>query len=104
MQPISKIIVSGDAILCETKKPNIIPSDTAVNNDHKKRVAIIAMFHGSTNYGGVLQAFALFTLVKSFGFACDVIRYVQSNIKPNLKSVVLKRDKETCHSKKTVNI
>jgi len=101
MQSISKIIVSGDATLYENKNPNIISSDTAVNDNHKKKVAIITMFYGSTNYGGVLQAYALYTVVKSFGFQCEIIRYAQSIVKENLKSVVVKKYKGKSISIKT---
>jgi len=91
MQSISKDTGSSDTMMYETK--NSIPSNTAIDYDHKKRVAIITMFYGSTNYGGVLQAYALYTIVKSLGFECEIIQYAQSIVKASLKSVVLKKYK-----------
>ena len=99
MQSISKDTGSGDTSMAETK--NSIHSHTMIGQYHKKKVAIITMFHGSTNYGGVLQAYALYTVVKSFGFQCEIIRYAQSIVKENLKSVVVKKYKGKSISIKT---
>lgn len=44
--------------------------------EKKKRVAIITQFHGSTNYGGVLQAYALRKVVADMGFEAEQFRYL----------------------------
>lgn len=51
--------------------------------EEKKRVAIITHFHGSTNYGGVLQAYALRKVIADMGYAAEQLRYLTSSeIKP----------------------
>lgn len=91
MQPISKIIVSGDTILCEIKKPNNIPLDIEKNNDCKKKVAIVTLFHGSTNYGGVLQAYALRKVIADLGYECEQLRYANTQLSNLALSKRLKR-------------
>jgi len=73
MQSISKDTGSGDTSMAETK--NSIHSHTMIGQYHKKKVAIITMFHGSTNYGGVLQAYALQKIITDLGFSCEQLRY-----------------------------
>jgi len=43
------------------------------------KVAIMTLFHNSTNYGGILQAYALQKTIESLGFECVVLDY-QRNI------------------------
>lgn len=43
----------------------------------------ILTFHYSQNYGGVLQAYALFEYLKSIGYDVEVINYVPSEYKDN---------------------
>ena len=51
--------------------------------EKKKRVAIITHFHGSTNYGGVLQAYALRKVIADMGYEAEQLRYLTSSeIKP----------------------
>ena len=45
----------------------------------KKRVAIITHFHGSTNYGGVLQAYALRKVIADMGYEAEQLRYLTSS-------------------------
>lgn len=45
----------------------------------KKRVAIITEFHGSTNYGGVLQAYALRKVIADMGYEAEQLRYLKSS-------------------------
>lgn len=46
-----------------------------------KKIGILT-FHYSNNYGGVLQALSLFSIVKALGYETEVINYVPSNYKP----------------------
>ena len=46
--------------------------------EEKKRVAIITHFHGSTNYGGVLQAYALRKVIADMGYEAEQLRYLKS--------------------------
>lgn len=45
----------------------------------KKRVGIITHFHGSTNYGGVLQAYALRKVIADMGYEAEQLRYLTSS-------------------------
>lgn len=45
------------------------------NQTGKKKIGIITQLHKSTNYGGVLQAFALCEVLKSYGFIAEQIDY-----------------------------
>lgn len=47
--------------------------------EKKKRVAIITPFHGSTNYGGVLQAYALRKVIADMGYEAKQLRYLKSS-------------------------
>ena len=47
--------------------------------EEKKRVAIITHFHGSTNYGGVLQAYALRKVIADMGYEAEQLRYLTSS-------------------------
>lgn len=47
--------------------------------EKKKRVAIITHFHGSTNYGGVLQAYALRKVIADMGYEAEQLRYLTSS-------------------------
>lgn len=42
-----------------------------------KRVGIMTLYHNNTNYGGMLQAYALCRTVESMGCSCRIIDYVQ---------------------------
>jgi len=63
----------------KTIKPSKKQSGASIDsNPVKKRVGIITMFHNSINYGGVLQAYALYKIIQNQGFECDVIRYSEN--------------------------
>ena len=44
-----------------------------------KHIAIITHFHGSTNYGGVLQAYALRKVIADMGYEAEQLRYLTSS-------------------------
>ena len=44
-----------------------------------KRVAIITQYHGSINYGGVLQAYALRKIITDMGYKAEQLRYITSS-------------------------
>lgn len=65
-------------------------------NDSKveegKKVGILT-FHYTTNYGGVLQAYALSKLIQGMGLSCDVIDYRQPlALKVYIRHLFLRRD------------
>lgn len=45
---------------------------------NQKKIAIITHFHDSTNYGGVLQAYALRKVIDSMGYKCEQLCYQKS--------------------------
>lgn len=54
-----------------------------------KRVGIITMYHGSYNYGGVLQSYALQKVVSDLGYYCEQIsfqRKEKKSFKSNIKN------------------
>ncbi|MBE5828518.1 MAG: polysaccharide pyruvyl transferase family protein [Butyrivibrio sp.] len=40
-----------------------------------KKIGILTDYNGNTNYGGVLQAYALQKIISSFGYGCEQIQY-----------------------------
>ena len=50
-----------------------------------KRVGIITLYHNNSNYGGILQAYALNSAVCALGYDCRVIDYVQTPMRASEK-------------------
>jgi len=62
-------------------------SDMAICHETiNKRVGTITMFHNSTNYGGVLQAYALHKAIQNLGFKCSTIRYSENKSTATINS------------------
>jgi len=63
------------------------------NEESKAKLQIgVLTFHYTTNYGGVLQAYALSNLIKKNGFSCEVIDYRQpSALKVYARTLFLSR-------------
>ena len=43
--------------------------------EKKKNVAILTLYHKNYNYGGQLQAFALWKVIEKLGYKCDQISF-----------------------------
>ena len=63
----------------------------ALKANSKKRVAIITLFHGSTNYGGVLQAYALQTVISELGFDSKQLRFSKTSIDDDSTIIRIKK-------------
>lgn len=51
--------------------------------DYQKRIAIITMYHKSTNYGGVLQAYALVKVLEELGYSAIQVSYKHNRYRKN---------------------
>lgn len=64
------------------------------------RIGIITMYYGSTNYGGLLQAYALEEVLRELGYDCEQISYQRSSG----KIINAKKVKKLIFDKKAVLI
>lgn len=55
-----------------------------------KRAAIVTLFHNNYNFGGQLQAYALQTVITSYGIECDIIDYNPQNKYKKMKALSYK--------------
>lgn len=59
----------------------------------------ILTFHYSTNYGGVLQSYALFKVLEEMGYNVEIINFVPASYNPyriNIRNLISKENKKKC--------